>query len=214
MHNEGSPFTTMTFPPLANIFAIHDPAPATLDAFERDLRASGEFAQIWRPADGWVCAVAPLPYGTPDNAALDGLIQQHSLAFAEGRDRVVDDQPRPEEAVRRVVEMADHHPDGLAALPGDFGFIRFRPDGEATVVRSCGGLAPMYVAARNGQWAIATRLGYFVRFLPEEPVLDPLPNAIWAASWIMLPDGRTFIKGVKLVERGYYAVLGRGVPLA
>ena len=28
---------------------------------------------------------------------------------------------------------------------GDFGFIRFGPDGDATVVRSCGGLVPFYL---------------------------------------------------------------------
>jgi len=128
----------MPLPPLSNLFALHDPDPAALAAFERDLQSSGEFAQLWRPAPGWVCAIAPLPQGIPDDAALDGLIQQHGLAFAEGRERLVDDQPHPEEAVRRLLELADHRPDNLASLT----------------------------------------------------------------------PGRTFLKGVRLLERGYYAQIG------
>lgn len=205
----------MTRPPFANLFAVHDPNPARLDAFERDLQTSGEFAQVWRPAPGWVVAAAPLPGGCPD----DGLVQQHGLAFGEGRDLLVDAQPDPVQALDQIVELADHHPAQLDRLPGDFGFIRFRANGEATIVRSCGGLVPLYIklpspagrgAGGEGRIAIATRLGDFVRYLPEEPELDPLVNAIWAGSWPMFPEGRTFLKGVRLLERGYFANLGGG----
>jgi len=154
-----------------------------------------------------VAAAAPLPDSVPDDAAHNGLVQQHGLAFAEGRDLLVDDQSDPIDALRRVVELADHRPADLDSLPGDFGFIRFRADGEATVVRSCGGLAPFYLKAAGERCAIGTRLGDFVRYLPDEPRLDPLVNAIWASSGIMFPEGRTFLDGVTLLARGHFACL-------
>jgi len=206
----------MNRPPLANLFAIYDSDPAALAAFERDLQSSGEFAHVWRPADGWAAAATPLPDSLTDDVYAGGLVQKYGLAFAEGRDLLVDDQPDSVDALRLIVDLADHHPADLDALPGDFGFIRFRAGGGATVVRSCGGLVPMYIkqGGEGKRWAIGTRLGDFVRYLPEESVLDPLPNAIWASSWIMFPEGRTFLKGVRLLERGCYAHLNGQARIA
>src|SRR5439155_25628263 len=99
----------MTLPPLANLFAAHDPDPLRLADLAADLEASGEFAAVWRPAPGWVAAAAPLPGGPADQFEA-----RHSpLAFVEGREGA-----------------------------GDAGFIRFDPDGVASVTRSCGGLVP------------------------------------------------------------------------
>src|SRR5881396_631447 len=98
----------MTLPPLANLFAVHDEDSAALDAVAADLATSGEYAEVWHPAPGWVAATAP--------------------------------------------------------LSGDFGFVRFRPDGAATVVRSAGGLVPFYLSRAGSRVAIGTRLGDFVRF--------------------------------------------------
>ena len=70
----------LTRPPLANLFAIHDPDPAAVDETMRDLERGGEFARVWRPAPGWVAAVAPLPGPSPG----DDLARPHQLAFAEG----------------------------------------------------------------------------------------------------------------------------------
>ncbi|MBI3914683.1 MAG: hypothetical protein HY327_10935, partial [Chloroflexi bacterium] len=156
----------MTRPPLANLFAIHDPDPTALDETMRDLERGGEFVRVWRPAPGWVAAVAPLPGSLPD----DDLARQHQLAFAEGRDMLLERCGNdPAARLREIAELADLHPDRLATLPGDFGFIRFRADGDATVVRSCGGLVPFYLKRSGNRWAIATRLGDMVRYLPDEP---------------------------------------------
>ena len=194
----------MRRPPLANLFAVHDDDPAVLDEMMMDLQRSGEFAHVWRPAPGWVAAVAPLPGGTPDG----DLERQHQLAFAEGRDVLLERSGQdPVARWREIAELADLHPDCLASLPGDFGFIRFRADGEATVVRSCGGLVPFYLKAVGERCAIGTRLGDFVRYLPDEPRLDPLVNALAATSWLLFPDGRTFLEGVTILERGHFARL-------
>src|SRR5207245_6287766 len=84
----------------------------------------------------------------------------------------------------------------------DAGFMRFDPDGVATVTRSCGGLVPFYLSQSDSRVAVATRLGDFVRFLPDEPRVDPLVNAVWTTGHGLFPDGRTFLAGVRLLGRG------------
>jgi len=197
----------MTRPPLANLFAVYDPYPAALAALTLDLQSSGEFAHVWHPAPGWVAAALPLPGSTPDGK----LAEQHRLAFAEGRDLLVECSGQdPAERLRAIGELTDAQPDRLDTLPGDFGFIRFRPNGGATVVRSCGGLLPFYLKQTGQGIAIATRLGDLVRYLPDEPRLDPLVNAIWASSWCIFPDGRTFLDGVSILGRGWFARIEGG----
>src|SRR5713226_8730559 len=115
----------MSLPPLANLFAARDPDPIALETLAADLATSGEFAEVWRPAPGWVAAAAPLPYGPTDGDTA----RPHGLAFAEGRDVV----GRP---FVEVAELANRAPKRLAVLQGDFGLISFGPDGAATVVRS------------------------------------------------------------------------------
>lgn len=197
----------MIQPPLANLFAVHDVGPAALDAMMLDLQRSQEFAQVWRPAPGWVAAAAPLPGGEPDGES----VRDHQLAFAEGRDVLVERCGKaPVARFREIVEIADLHPDRLASLPGDLGFIRFRSGGGATVVRSCGGLVLFYLKQSEHRFAIATRLGDIVRYLPDEPRLDPLVNAIWACSWPMFPEGRTFLADVSILGRGCFARIEGG----
>ncbi len=196
----------MMRPPLSNLFAVYDADPAALDEMMPELRRSGEFAEVWRPAPGWVAAAAPLPGSLPD----DDLARRHRLAFAEGRDVLLERSGNdPVARLREIAELADLHPDRLSSLPGDFGFIRFRPNGGATIVRSCGGLVPFYFKQSGERCAIGTRLGDFVRYLPDEPRLDPLVNAIWASSWGILPDGRTFLDGVTILGRGHFARRGK-----
>ena len=170
----------MTLPPLANLFAAHDPDPLRLADLAADLEASGEFAAVWRPAPGWVAAAAPLPGGPADQ--FEG--RHRALAFAEGH-----------------------------AGDGDAGFVRFDPDSVATVTRSCGGLVPFYLWQSGSRIAAATRLGDFVRFLPDEPQVDPLVNAVWTTGHGLFPDGRTFLAGVRLLDRGCRARLVPGRPI-
>src|SRR3989442_5908909 len=130
----------MTLPPLANLFAAHDPDPLRLADLAADLEASGEFAAVWLPAPGWVAAAAPLPGGPADQ--FEG--RHSAITFAEGREG-----------------------------DGDAGFIRFDPDGVATVTRSCGGLVPFYLWQADSTVTAATPLGDRVRVLPDEPRLQP-----------------------------------------
>lgn len=197
-------------PPLANLFAVYDENPAMLEEIIQDLQKSGEFIRMWRPAPGWIAASAPLPGGESDGE----VVRNNQLAFAEGRD-VLENCPGKahEERFSEIANLADTKPEMLASLPGDFGFIRFRPGGDATVVRSCGGLVPFYLGRFGSRFAISTRLGDFVRYLPDEPQLDPLVNAIWASSWGMFPNGRTFLKGVSILDRGCFARIENGLQM-
>ena len=199
----------MTRPPLANLFAVHDADSLILDALAADLEQSGEFAETWRPAPGWVAASAPLPFGEPDA----GVVRENRLAFVEGRDLIEGRASgTSREDFQRVAELADVSPERLDSLPGDFGFICFRPHGAATVVRSCGGLVPFYLWQAGQRLAVSTRLGDLVRYLPDEPRLDPLVNAVWTSGHGFFLDGRTFLAGMSILDRGCFARIQCGRP--
>ena len=185
----------MSLPPLANLLALHDPDPLALERVAADLASGGEFDEVWRPAPTWIAAIAPLPGGDVDGETT----RQRGLAFAEGRFAVG--------RAERAASMVDSRPEGLAALSGDFGFIRFHPDGAATVVRSCGGLVPFYLWQAGRCACVATRLTDLVHHLPDEPRLDPLINAVWTTGHGVFPDHRTFIAGVSILGRGCFARL-------
>ena len=185
----------MSLPPLANLLALHDPDPLALERVAADLASGGEFDEVWRPAPTWIAAIAPLPGGDVDGETT----RQRGLAFAEGRFAVG--------RAERAASMVDSRPEGLAALSGDFGFIRFHPDGAATVVRSCGGLVPFYLWQAGRCACVVTRLTDLVHHLPDEPRLDPLINAVWTTGHGVFPDHRTFIAGVSILGRGCFARL-------
>lgn len=192
----------MSLPPLANLFAVYDPDPLASNGRLADLRGSGEFLRLSQPGPGWIVAVSPLPGEANGHQQL----LAGSVEFVEGADLLRDRCPQ-------LCHVADDAPERLAAFPGDFGFLRFRPDGSATAVRSCGGLVPLYVTRSGDRMAVATRLGDLVRYLPEEPRLDPLLNAVWASGWSLFMEGRTPLAGVSILGRGCFARLTPGRPI-
>jgi Asparagine synthase len=126
----------------------------------------------------------------------------------EGRDRL--ERGRDLDWLDRVTELADRAPHRLAELPGDFGFVRSRPDGTALAVRSCGGLAPLYLHRREGGGlALGTLLNYFPRFIPTRFHPDPLVNAHFELS-VTLIQGRTFVDGVSILPRASHTELLAG----
>src|SRR4051794_34470918 len=186
----------MMLRPMANLFAVADREPGYLDRTAERLVASEEFDVVWRPAPGWVAAQALLPESEPDGEA----VRARGFAFTEGRDRIQpgDDLGRLE----RAAELADRSPERMDELPGDFGFVRFRAEGTALAVRSCGGRVPLYLhRGERGRVAVGTRLGYFPRFLPTRFRADPLINAGWDRAPLRLIDGRTFVEGVSILPR-------------
>lgn len=197
----------MSLPPQANLFAVHHREPASLDALDAKLQESGEFVEVWRPIEGWVAAVRPLPDSSPDGETA----RKSRLAFAEGRELFGGAaSANAPDAFKELANTAENSPERLASCTGDFGFIHFQKKGAATVARSCGGLAPFYLWRSGGSVAVSTRLGYLVRFISQEFSLDPLVNALWAAGWTWFPGGRTFLRAVRILNRGHFARIGPG----
>ncbi|MEK6328660.1 MAG: asparagine synthase-related protein [Actinomycetota bacterium] len=194
----------MSLRPLANLLAVATPDPAELGAVRERIEASGCFDSPWSPAPGRLLAVSRLPGSTPDGEP----VRAAGLAFAQGRDELAVSGLGWEEVARLVAER----PEGLDQLPGDFGLVHFRPTGEATVVRSAGGLVPFYIAGDGERWTVATTLANVLRFHTEELGLDPLVNAILTSGYDAAPDRRTFVAGVRLLGRGEYVRLGPGRP--
>jgi asparagine synthetase B (glutamine-hydrolysing) len=183
--------------PMANLFAVGHPDPGFLDRVEERLLATGEFESVWRPVPGWLAGQAPLPESEPDGDP----VRSRGFAFVEGRDRL--ERGRDLDWLDRVGELADGSPHRLAEPPGDFGFVRFRPDGTALAIRSCGGLVPLYLhRGDGGGLALGTLLNYFPRLLPARFLPDPLVNASWVRTPLIFPYGRTFVDGVSILPRG------------
>jgi hypothetical protein len=190
--------------PMANLFAVTDPDRGFLEAMAEQLEEAEEFDAVWHPAPGWLAASAPLPESEPDSDS----IRSRGFAFVEGRDRL--ERGNGLGWLDRVSELADRSPQRLAELPGDFTFVRFRPDGTALSVRSCAGVAPVYLHRRaSGGFAIGTLLNYFPRFLPGRFLADPLINACWEPGLVFI-GRRSFVEGISILPRAGYAELATG----
>jgi asparagine synthase (glutamine-hydrolysing) len=192
----------MSLRPLANLVAVATPDPDELELVRERIEASGGFDPPWSPAPGWLVAVSRLPGTTPDPDP----VRAAGLVFAQGRDEV----EMAAQSWKEVVRLVSERPESVEELPGDFGFVRIEPMGEATVVRSAGGLVPFYVTGETGRWTLATTMAHLLRFHPGPLEIDPLINAIWTSGYDAAPDRRTFVAGVKALGRGEYVRLGAG----
>jgi len=181
--------TANVLPPQANLFGFWDEDPRVVADVRQHLERESDFVRVWTPADGWVAASMPLPYGREPPESND------AIAFAEGADVVG--------ALDRVIKLADEAPDRLDEIPGDFGFIRFRPRGEATVVRSAAGLAPFYIRSTPNRVAISTLIGDLVHYDPTESELDELAAALWTTGFGLFPDERAIVANVRVLRPGY-----------
>ena len=149
------------------------------------------------PAPGWVVGIAPLPGGAPDDPA----VRSAGLVFAEGRDAA---GATSREGAERVASLARDRPGGLGEFAGDFTFLAFG-EGAVTAVRAAAGLAPLYVA--EGGDVLGTRLRWVAEHAGP-PRIDPLVVAMWIHGLGMFPDGRSPLRGVRVVERGTAERLG------
>jgi asparagine synthase (glutamine-hydrolysing) len=185
--------------PLANLFAVASPDPEELRALRAWVEASGDFDPPWSPAPGCLIATSRLPGTAPDGEP----VRAAGMVFAQGRDEIAASGRGWDDVARLVSE----EPERLDELPGDFGLLHVSRAGEATVVRSAGGLVPFYVAGGGERWTMSTTLQTMLRFNPEELELDPLVNAIWTSGYDAAPDRRTFLAGVRVLGRGEYVRL-------
>jgi asparagine synthetase B (glutamine-hydrolysing) len=174
----------------------------TADRFRR----SGVFTTVHRPSPHWVVGVAPLPHGPGGN----GGASEDGLFFAEGEDVVGGTGAGSAGRRRDFAEAVAERPADLSVFPGDFGALRFRPDGSIVAVRSCGGVVPMYYHATATRTMVATRSDYFLSFGAVRGQLDPFVLALWLAAQGCFPDGRTHLDGVKVVPRGHYLAAAPG----
>jgi len=194
--------------PMANIFAVTDADPAVLDRIEGRVRAGDDFERVYRPTEGWIAAYASLPESEPDR---DDACSRGFL-FLEGRDRL---ERLGADWLDRLSDLCDLSPTQLDELPGDFGFIHFRPDGTALAVRACAGRVPLYLHRREGGGlAIGTLLNYFPRLLPTRFHPDRLINAAWArTTTTTFIQGRTFVRGVSVLPRATATEVAAGRAL-
>src|SRR5712691_8189258 len=195
-------------PSLANIFGYCDPDRDRLRQVREAMNVSGEFEQVAAPAEEWIVGWRCLP----DSGPFAKEFTNYQLAFAEGRDRLAGrdaDRDKTDAIFQHLADTVTRSPRDLVTFPGDFAFVHFRPRGEASLVRSCGGLAPLYFWQDGDRTGVTTFYTWFVRFLPQPFELDPLPNAIWAMGHSIFPDNRTFLKGVSIVPRGHCVTLRR-----
>jgi len=179
--------------PFGNLLAVHEPDPRPRADLVRNLEASGEFAAV-KCIGAWVVATAPLdgtPLHDPDAETL-------ALFFAEGRDLFSN-----RAALENLAERATRTPERLVAVDGDFTFFALGARSELCAVRACGGCVPVYYGRRGARSAVATRLGFFPRFVDPDPTLDPLVAATWATAVDFFPDGRSLLAGVSVLERGH-----------
>ncbi len=182
---------------LANFLALWEPRPDVRSRLERDVRSSGEFDGVSQPEHGWLTASGGVGEKAGEAARGDP-----SLLFAEGMALFGGERSAGGDAWAKLAFDVDHRPSSLGRRRGDFTFVRLRPLGGATLVRSCGGLAPLYFCTTRESVAIATRLDYFARYLLDEPRLDGLVLGAWLTGALVFPDGRAFLRGVSCVPRG------------
>lgn len=189
----------VNLPNLANIFALSC-SENELPGHKTRMEESGLFHEVTTPAPDWVVGIAPLP---GSEWSLDG---NPRTFWTEGIERF------PSDGSARLLDDASFDPGRLGSFDGDFGFLHFLENGRLLATRSCGGRVPLYVWDGPGFTIVSTLLTYVARLAPRHVEMDPLPNATWSTGWTLFPDGRTFFRDVRIVERGGCVLVGKGSP--
>jgi asparagine synthetase B (glutamine-hydrolysing) len=184
---------------MSNLFAVGDQDPGFLDELEQRLRGDPAGSRAPHALELATGAEAPLPESEPHPEAT-----RRGFAFAHGRDRLEANSDL--RWLDRLEDVVDRRPTSLDELPGDFGFLRFSQNGGAKVIRSCGGLAPLYLRRHRGGFATGTLLRYFTRYLPGPFSLDAFVAVTWPGTAALI-DGRTFVEGIEILPRGSVTTL-------
>ena len=182
-------------PSLSNLFAIFSEDGHALDRHLAQMQRSGLFKDVARPAPGWAVGVAPLPGSEWAHP------RSPRTLWIEGIERF------PSDAPSSWMDDAFSTPSRIASLTGDFGFVHFLGDGRVLGARSCGGRVPLYAWSGPGFTLVSTTLTYIGRLAPATPRIDPMPTGIWTTGWTLFPDGRTFFRDVKIVDRGGFVAI-------
>ena len=176
-------------PPLSNLFAVYDADPAALDEMMLDLRRSVEFAEVWRPAPGWVAAAAPFPAPCPTMILRAGT----GWPLPKGGMCCWSDQATTLSRVcGRSRNWPTCTPTASPPCPATLASYGFAQTGGATIVRSCGGLVPFYfkqsgsVAPSAPGWAISCAT------CPKIPNSTPCPTPSGPAVGSCSPKAALF----------------------
>lgn len=185
---------------VSNLFAFRSPDPEARRRVDRRVRNDRSFTWVGEPGPQWIAGLAPLPPRGPHPVA-------DSLVVAEDSRNAL---ARSGTGRQELLAIVDGAPGRLAGIPGDFTFLRCRPDGSATIARSVGGPVPLYVWTAGDAAAIATCLDYLVRFVDVDFRLNPLVAAALANAWGPFIDDQAPLEGVWLLPRGHAAEVARG----
>ncbi|MDX2054193.1 MAG: hypothetical protein SFV15_17465 [Polyangiaceae bacterium] len=146
----------------------------------------------------------PLPH-SPD---LTAELARRGLFFLEGPEyfQTLNAEFLPDpllEELRKDIPL-------LAKFETDLGLLHINNEGTATLVRSCAGGVPLYYWQVRDVFAISSTLHQRVHCFPEEPAnIDPLVCAMHASGVGVFPEGRTTVKGVRILEIGHLLKVSR-----
>lgn len=170
-----------------DVLAFYSPRKAQL---VRQLRSDPAFASVDETAEGWVVATpASRRNLCADSGPLHVVLGDDSLRQAgETRHRFL----------QHLLEV----PQALVHHAGDFTCLHLGVNGHLHFARSCSGIPPLYVATREGEIFVSTRLRWIGLVQRQALRFDLLPVAIYSHGWASFPDGRTALAGVKRIPPG------------
>lgn len=176
---------------LADVVAVGAADPAHLSRLAERLPRGDGWRSVPCPP-GWCAAMKTVGGGDPDTRMPLVLEGWPALNRWGGDEQGGHERLRAAAAAKR-----------WGSVPGDVSYVDLQPEGKAALVRAPAARVPIYVDSREGI-RLATRMDLLLALRPEWPwQIDPFIALAWASAHGVYPEGRTPIKGVRLLLNGY-----------